>query len=83
MSERPGQQLYFLPADGIEPEVIGADIERYLGQDARVEIDQVRIFKINHRRRLTRRLQSRRGYLIHARNRPTTVMSVPADSYMR
>jgi hypothetical protein len=36
-----GQQPFFLPADGIEPEVIGTDIGIYVGSNARVQFDQV------------------------------------------
>jgi hypothetical protein len=37
-----GGQTYFLPAGGIEPEVIGADIGIYVGRNAEVQFDQVR-----------------------------------------
>ncbi len=42
MSHQTGQQTFFLPADGIEPEVIGADIGVYVGRNALVRVDQVR-----------------------------------------
>jgi hypothetical protein len=42
MGHQPGQQTFFLPADGIEPEVIVADIGVYVGPNSQVQIDQVR-----------------------------------------
>jgi hypothetical protein len=43
MAHQSGQQTFFLPADGIEPEVINADIAIYVGRTAQVQLDQVRI----------------------------------------
>lgn len=47
MAHRVGQQTFFLPADGIEPEVISADIGMYVGRDAQVSVDQVRTAETN------------------------------------
>ena len=41
MGYRSGQRSFFLPAEGIEPEVIDADIGVYVGHNAEVQIDQV------------------------------------------
>jgi hypothetical protein len=43
MSYLSGQQKFFLPAEGIEPEVIGADLEVYVGCNAQVRADRVRL----------------------------------------
>ena len=43
MGHQPGQQAFFLPAEGIEPDVISADIGIYVGRTAHVQLDQVRI----------------------------------------
>jgi hypothetical protein len=76
MGYHAGQQAFFLPAGGIDPEVIGADIGLYVGRNAQVQLDQVRLDKFSDRRRLTSGSQSRRGYLIHASNRLTTVCNI-------
>ncbi|KAF7508835.1 hypothetical protein GJ744_008712 [Endocarpon pusillum] len=39
MSYQSGWQAFLLPADGIEPEVIGADIGIYVGRNAQVQPD--------------------------------------------
>lgn len=41
MSYQSGQQSFFLPAEGIDHEVIGADIGVYVGRAAEVQVDQV------------------------------------------
>ena len=45
MGQQAGQQTFFLPADGIEPEVIKADIGVYVGRNAQVQLVQVRIME--------------------------------------
>lgn len=52
MSHQSGMQTFFLPADGIEPEVINADIGIYVGRTAQVQLDQVRITEASARRKL-------------------------------
>jgi hypothetical protein len=83
MGYQAGQQAFFLPAGGIDPEVIGADIGVYVGRNAQVQLDQVRLDESSNRRRLTSSSQSRRGYLIHASNRLTTVSNVASVLVMR
>lgn len=41
MRHQSGQQTFFLPADGIDPEVIDADLGVYVGRNAHVQIHQV------------------------------------------
>jgi hypothetical protein len=43
MPYHSGQETFFLPADGIEPEVIGADLKIYVGGSAQVRADRVRL----------------------------------------
>jgi len=38
-----GQETFFLPAECIEPEVTGADLEMYVGGSAQVRADRVRL----------------------------------------
>lgn len=42
MSYQSGQSTFLLPADGIDPEVIDADIGIYVGSSAQVQVDQAR-----------------------------------------
>lgn len=48
MTYQSGQQLFFLPAEGIEPEVINADIGVYVGRNAQVQVDRVRLHDSSH-----------------------------------
>jgi hypothetical protein len=45
MSQEAELKCFVLPADGIEAEVIHADIGIYLGDDAQVALDQVSIIE--------------------------------------
>lgn len=47
MGHQAWQQSFSLPVDGIEPEVIVADIGFYVGRDAQVHVDQVSITKFS------------------------------------
>ena len=62
MSYQSGRQAFFLPADGIEPEVIGADIGIYVGRNAQVQLDRVRMYESHDCRYLTEILAPQRIY---------------------
>jgi hypothetical protein len=53
MPYHSGQQTFFLPTEGNEPEVIGADLEMSGGDNAQVRADRVRLHVSSDAKRLT------------------------------